>query len=578
MFLHSVGSSDERFRTLTFHDGLNLLVADTTADSTRGDSRNGTGKSSFVRILRYLVGGGLADELRAEPLAQHAFTAHLGLADAGGAEQVVGVTRAVSPTTRVSVSGWSRLGDRAQLHSDEWREVLAEVVFGLPSEAARPTPGQLWGQFARTYFGNPTKSYPTDTDWETGVKLGYLFGLSPEILVKAGEISALERQRSAVRAAVREGAIAHLSLDEAGLRTELAEARRRRDRVEQSLAEFRVDEQYGDHQELADALTRRIQAINDEALALQRRMGDINQALEFEVSAAGDDDALERLVRLYAEVGLVLPESVTRRFEEVQEFHASVVSNRRTFLQRELQEVTDRKGRAEVARRDLDSQRAEVMRVLRDSVALETFMDAQRSFAEQSSDVADLGRRLEAAVRFSKIGESIRMETAAAVGAVRGEIEEREGPLDQIIAMYSELAREIYDDRAARLRIAPTTRAILKVEPQIDGDASEGIRGVETFLLDMVCIVSALPLGRAPGLLVHDSHLFDSVDRRQVASCLNIGARLAAEYGFQYVVTMNSDFLESVESEGAFDRSEYAIDTVLTDATDDGGLFGFRFE
>ncbi|WP_444663030.1 ABC-three component system protein [Cellulomonas sp. CW35] len=554
-----------------------MLVADTTSESTRGDSRNGTGKTSFVRILRYLVGGGLADELRADQLTQHTFAAEFGLPDGLGREQDVRVSRAVSPTTRVSVSGWSRLGDSAPLHADEWREVLAQAAFGLPPDVARPTPGQLWGQFARTYFGSPTKSYPTDTDWETGVKLGYLFGLSPEILVKAGEITALERQRNAVKAAVREGAIAHLSLDEAGLRTELVEARRRRDRVERSLSEFRVDDQYADHQNLADLLTRRIQALNDETLALQRRTGDIERALEAEV-ALPHTGSLERLEALYAEVGLVLPGSVRRRFEEVHEFHSSVVSNRRTFLERELQEVVERKGRAEAERRRLDSQRAEVMRVLRDSVALETFLDAQRSFAELSAEVAYLERRLEAAVRFSKIGESIRIETATAVRAVRSELEEWESRLDQIIAMYAELAGEIYDDRAARLRIAPTTRAILKVEPQIDGDASEGIRGVETFLLDMVCIVSALPLGRAPGLLVHDSHLFDSVDRRQVASCLNIGARLAVEHGFQYVVTMNSDFLDSVESEGAFDRSEYAINPVLTDASEEGGLFGFRFE
>ena len=103
-------------------------------------------------------------------------------------------------------------------------------------------------------------------------------------------------------------------------------------------------------------------------------------------------------------------------------------------------------------------------------------------------------------------------------------------------------------------------------------------RGVETFLLDMVSIGTALPLGRAPGLLVHDSHLFDAVDHRQVASCLNIGARLAAEAGFQYVVTMNSDVLASVESEGGFERSEYVVPVSLMDANEDGGLFGFRFD
>ncbi len=47
--------------------------------------------------------------------------------------------------------------------------------------------------------------------------------------------------------------------------------------------------------------------------------------------------------------------------------------------------------------------------------------------------------------------------------------------------------------------------------------------------------------GVSPQFLVHDSHLFDGVDGRQVASALKVGAETAAELGFQYVVTMNED-------------------------------------
>jgi uncharacterized protein YydD (DUF2326 family) len=68
--------------------------------------------------------------------------------------------------------------------------------------------------------------------------------------------------------------------------------------------------------------------------------------------------------------------------------------------------------------------------------------------------------------------------------------------------------------------------------------------------------------------------------RSTLVSCLNLGARLAEEHGFQYIVALNSDFLDSVEaqSDGAFDPGPYILDQRLTDETNTGGLFGFRFD
>ena len=154
---------------------------------------------------------------------------------------------------------------------------------------------------------------------------------------------------------------------------------------------------------------------------------------------------------------------------------------------------------------------------------------------------------------------------------------EKEASLEEVISLFHQLGEEIYDDRDVSLLIEATNKGVLKVVPKIDGDASAGILGVKTFLLDIVCLVMAIKADRAPRLLVHDSFLFDSMDDRQVASCLNIGARLADTIGFQYIVTLNSDRLTAAEAEG-FERRKYVIDPILTDAGEEGGLFGFRFQ
>jgi uncharacterized protein YydD (DUF2326 family) len=581
MFASSLGSSDERFKSLEFRDGLNILVADRTEDSAQGDSRNSVGKTSFVKLLRYVLGGTLPSEFRAPELAEHTFrfTLRLPSTDGSGGETVA-VERAVSATTRVQVSGWSAVTGRQPIHVDEWRALQAEYLFHISEDVSRPTPGQLWGQLIRNFFANPTKVHQSEADWESGVRIGYLLGLSPKILAKSGEVDQLTKQGNAIRRAVKDGAIAHLSLDEPKLRAQLAASRRQRDRAQESLSAFKVDEQYADHQRRADDLTASIQRLNDEGLALQRRSRELDGALREEVNPAEDAALREKLSRIYTEFGVVLPHLVTRRYEEVAEFHQSIVRNRRGFLRQDLDEIKARLTTIDDDRRAIDSERSEILQLLGETVALDTFLAVQRDVAKLEADVADLERRVEDAASISQIGDRLKLKTAELVTSVRAEMRERSNSLEESISLFGELGSEIYTDREASLLVAPTDKGILKVTPRVSGDASTGVRSVETFMFDIVCLICAIKSSRAPRILVHDSHLFDAIDGRQIASCLNIAARLAEQHGFQYIVTINSDFLDLVEaqSDGAFDAEPYIVSTRLTDATDDGGLFGFRFD
>lgn len=580
MFISSLGSSDSRFKSLRFGDGLNILVADRTASSEQGDSRNSIGKTSFVKILRYVMGGDLPAEFRAKELAEHTFTVDLHLPSADGSgEDDVTVTRTVSSTTRVLVGGSSVLAEGQPIPVDDWRAMQARYLFRIPAEIARPTSGQLWGQLLRTFFAEPTKVHHAEADWESGVRIGHLLGLSPEILAKAAEVHQLGKQGKAIRSAVREGAIVHLSLDEPKLRAQLANARRQRDRTQASLRAFKVDEQYLEHQRRADGLTALIQRLNDEGLTLQRRSRELDTALRDEVDPAQDAALKERLARVYRELGVVLPELVGHRFDEVAYFHQSVVRNRRSFLEQEVDAVTTRLAAIDEERRALDKERSQLLRLLGETVALDTFLSAQRDVARLEADVADLERRVQAAAAISQISDQVKLKTAELVTSVRADLHERSASLDEAISLFGELGSEIYTDREATLLVAPTDKGILKVTPRVSGDASTGVRSVETFMFDVVCLISAIKSERAPRVLVHDSHLFDAIDGRQIASCLNIGARLAKQHGFQYIVTLNSDVIDLVEaqSDGAFDAGPYIMPTRLTDASEDGGLFGFRF-
>ena len=100
---------------------------------------------------------------------------------------------------------------------------------------------------------------------------------------------------------------------------------------------------------------------------------------------------------------------------------------------------------------------------------------------------------------------------------------------------------------------------------------------MQIFCFDMMLMRLCAKRGIGPGFLIHDSHLFDGVDGRQVISALRVGAETAEELGFQYIVTMNEDDAFKDKEEG-FDLNDYILGIKLTDATEDGGLFGIRFD
>lgn len=565
MFLHNIGSSDKRFKTLSFHEGMNILLADKATESRLGDSRNGAGKTSFVHIIRYLLGCSLDKGLNSSELTPFSFCSDL---EMFGTE-VTRVERSMSPRTKVRVDG--------QLTTDkEWKLEVGKL-FQLSSDTARPTVGQLIGQLIRNYFGDPLKTYSAESAWESGTRIGYLLGFSPEILMKGGKASALEKNRKTLRKLISDGTLGSIPLNEAELRARLAQTRQQRSRLEKNLLDFRIDDQYAEHQEEADNLTHAIRNLNDEGFALEQRKRDLELAFQDESPVASNGEVTRQLESMYAEIGIILPDVVARRFDEVSNFHSSVVRNRRMYLQSELALVIDRLEAVQAERSDLDQRRAAVMNLLNESMALETFRDAERELTELDSIAADLERKLELVQSINDTGLRLRSITADAESSLRTEMTEKEASLEEVISLFHQLGEEIYDDRDVSLLIEATNKGVLKVVPKIDGDASAGILGVKTFLLDIVCLVMAIKADRAPRLLVHDSFLFDSMDDRQVASCLNIGARLADTIGFQYIVTLNSDRLTAAEAEG-FERRKYVIDPILTDAGEEGGLFGFRFQ
>jgi uncharacterized protein YydD (DUF2326 family) len=152
----------------------------------------------------------------------------------------------------------------------------------------------------------------------------------------------------------------------------------------------------------------------------------------------------------------------------------------------------------------------------------------------------------------------------------------RAAALDEVILIIADAIAHLYDDRIGRFVVEATDNGP-EFRISIEGDRGGGISNMEIFCFDLALFKVVTKRLGGPGFLLHDSHLFDGVDERQIAGALQLGAEAAQGKGLQYIVTMNSDIFGRLPLPKTFDIDRAVLETRLSDDGEDGGLFGFRF-
>lgn len=342
-------------------------------------------------------------------------------------------------------------------------------------------------------------------------------------------------------------------------------------RLKEQIGSFRVVPAYEELKNRADDINRRIRAIPNEDITDRRNLEDLQKS----ISEAADPDT-GYLERAYADLGVTLGRQVRQRFDDVQAFHASVVRNRRRYLMEEMNTIQQRLEARRREREQLGEELASVLKSLQEGGALEALTALQQALAQKQASVDALKHRYEAAQALESSARQITAKRAELQEALSVDLDERQAQTREAILLFAEYARRLYGpEHEAYLAIQSGTNS-LKITPYIDRGDSRGIGNMVIFCLDLTVAVIAHRHRRGPDFLVHDSHLFDGVDDRQIAAALTLATEVAEEERMQYIVSLNSDDLSKATQRG-FHMKDRIIEPRLTDVNEEGGLFGFRF-
>ncbi len=577
--IRSITANKESFKSITFEKGMNIILADRTKESTKKDSTNGLGKSTLIEIIHFCLGGLRGETLLKKRMEDWTFTIELELAG-----KIYSASRNTKEQNQIIIKGdcskWPIDLDRDDkghqyLNTVNWRNILGYLMFNTEIEYDHeyvPTSRSLLSYRIRRGgkiggFLEPFTQSSKQRTWDLQVNTTYLLGLGWEFASKWQKLKDQEKTLDQLKKEATSGIIADMVGNVGELDAKKIRLAEQIKQVESELQNFKIHNQYRDLEKESNKLTSQIHNGVNQNIVDKRLLEHYVLSLEEE----SDVDSAE-VTKIYEEAGFVFPEQISKKLKDVLDFHGKIVSNRKSFLSSEMkrleQQITIREEEIQLN----SNKRAEIMNTIRGHGALDEYMKLQSMHQKSIGELNDIQIKLDNMKKFEQGKSALVIEFELLRQKAESDLNERKLQRENAILTFNEYSNFLYE--------TPGTLSIYidktgyKFDIKIQRSSSQGFENMKIFCYDLMLAKLWAKKTESPSFLIHDSSIFEGVDNRQIASALKLAKNESEKEQFQYICTMNADAIPRTDLDD-FDFDSYVRQT-FTDATEDGGLLGFR--
>ena len=582
--LRKIYSDLSSFKDVKFHEGFNLILAekdDKSSDdkSSDGKTRNSAGKSSLVELINALLGSDLrkGNILKAPELLYNKFGLEFELSG-----KPITLERCGNTANKIFIKSMpdkfmalTEIDGERYISNSEWTSVLGKEFFNIHDDIRKiksgPSFRALYSYFARSPkgFDSPEKTFSQQSTCSVQVALTYLLKLNWKIAREFEDIRQKDKLIRALKQAANDGSLKFVMGSASDLKTDILLKKTKVFSLRKSVSEFRVLPEYQSKEARTAQISKRLSVLSAEDITDKEWLIQLERTVEEE-----SEPDKNRVSKLFQEAEFELPELITKRFDEVSAFHDSVIRNRRDHLKQEIDEINNRISLRLEEKKSLDNERSEIMRLLQSHGALEQYMLLQNMLSKLDAEIELLSKKLEATENLEEKKGDLKIDRHKLQKKMRIDHTERDKAISEAIIAFADFSNQLYEE-SGKFTIDPTDNGP-KFEFDIPGKKSTGKSKMQIFCFDMTLMKLWAREPKRPDILVHDSAMFDGVDERQIAKALIIGSKMANEYGFQYIVTMNSDDMPDMSLYPDFNIDDYRVKLKITDS-ESGGLFGIRF-
>lgn len=571
------------FRDVEFGPSLNIVLADTNADSEETESTNGLGKSTLLRIIHFCLGGDFSKDKTLSHPELHGVTFSMELAEAGfecvvhrntARHKVVSVTWSFVANLPLE---FEREGDLAVMSVEEWRYALSARLVPearVPDERMKFNPGfrdlsYYLIRLGKEAFTEPQTAYKGQSGLSRRIDTSFLLGLN---WPTQRQLHVLQETRKSVSAALKavadfaeadnERTIGDLEADRVLLEKTLTSR-------EKQVSEFNLRDDYHD-------LESQLQTVDDEIHVLLNDNYSDGRLLSYYQESANETPLFDarQPVEILRDAGALFRPEALRSMEEVAEFHRQVYANRNQFLAAEIARLRNRVTLRSMDLRAANEIKSGILRTLSSSGALEALIALQRGVSELTIQLEALKARIEERKRFDRRQDELTREISQARTLLKQDLDDRREAVDEAIALFGEYTRFLYKV-PGKLGV-DVKRDGYQFTFAIDRQGSDGVDQMVVFCFDLVVATLRARRGGRFLTLIHDSSMFADVDPRQYGLALQLARSVSDAEGFQYICCLNVGALPK-DHLGDLDLEPF-IKLRLTDEGDAGRLLGRRLK
>jgi uncharacterized protein YydD (DUF2326 family) len=573
--IFEIGSSQLSFNTVKLSDGLNIIVAEKGKTATRNDSRNGLGKTTLIEVIHFCLGGGYDrnSRLSVSELEDWDFYIKIQIEDV-----VILARRYIKDNGKIFITILDGINPfefkidketkEDYLTLEEWKKYLGSKMFDLPKDITSVSSRTLLGFFIRRDAGytDAFKINRSEKIFTTLVNNAYVLGLDWS---KAIELNTLRSESESIKI-YKDSAAEALGDSEGVLKSKIVALEDDVSVIKKSISEFNVLPEYRSVQTEVNNITTEMHDLANKNMFL-----DIKEKAYLDATKEEKSPDNKSLEYLYKEANIVFSESVKLSIESAKVFHQEIIKNRKVFLENEIQFIKSEILRNQNLLESLSSQKKDKMRLLESHGALEEFAVIQENLIKKQ----ELLERTK--IKYDELLKSKEKiaELKSQIDAVKHSLVSEyrlNTQINENIKVFHENHKRIYGDDSGNLVISFNQKGDYKYSFDIEKGASSGKYHIAIFCYDLMLIENARKLNDwGIDFLVHDSILFDPVDERQVALAIELAVEKSHKYGFQYIMTINSDQLPVNDFSEGFDYKSL-IRLQLRDESISKSLLGIK--